>query len=185
MMLPRPTRTFGFDEPGDRRRERQVEPTLNTERTITTGGSGGTSAEDPSKPRLVGAVVEPVDRHRWLLPLTLAGGLVAAALGLFGLPPLDSMGWLDDLGYVAPTCGGTRSVLWLARGDLARSWSYNPLGILLAVVGLAALLRAGVGFGRGRWVNVRVGRLVIPVAIIAVTVLWANQWAHRDLILAG
>jgi hypothetical protein len=31
------------------------------------------------------------------------------------------------------------------------------------------LLRAGVGFGRGRWVNVRVGRLVIPVAIIAVT----------------
>ncbi len=32
--------------------------------------------------------------------------------------------------------------------------------------------------------NVRVGRLVIPVAIIAVTVLWANQWAHRDLVLA-
>ena len=162
-----------------------MEPALNTERTITTGGTGGSSAEVPSKPLLVGAVVEPVDRHRWLLPLTLTGGLVAVALGLFGLPPLDSMGWLDDLGYVAPTCGGTRSVLWLARGDLARSWSYNPLGILLALVGVAALVRAAVGATRGRWVNVRVGRLVIPVAIIAVTVLWANQWAHRDLILAG
>ncbi len=74
-------------------------------------------------------------------------------------------------------------MLWLARGDLARSWSYNPLGILLALVGVAALVRAAVGATRGRWVNVTVGRLVIPVAIIAVTVLWANQWAHRDLIL--
>jgi len=51
-------------------------------------------------------------------------------------------------------------------------------------VGVAALVRAAVGATRGRWVNVRVGRLVIPVAIIAVTMLWANQWAHRDLILA-
>jgi len=80
----------GRAEPEDRRRERQAEPALNTERTITTGGTGGSSADVPSKPFLVGAVVEPVDR-------ALAEMLHGLAHGAGGPAPPRATGRIHEM----------------------------------------------------------------------------------------
>ena len=43
-------------------------------------------------------------------------------------------------GIQCPACGITRSVASIARGDLAASLAYHPMGILLAGSALAAIL---------------------------------------------
>ena len=43
-------------------------------------------------------------------------------------------------GVQCPTCGATRSLSALLRGDLALSVAYHPCGVLVAVAVLAAII---------------------------------------------
>lgn len=56
--------------------------------------------------------------------------------------------WFRRLvGIPCPTCGATRAVMALARGQLIESWLYNPLVVTLGLLGGAWLI-ARCGFGR-------------------------------------
>ena len=68
--------------------------------------------------------------------LALALG-TCATIWSIGVPcPLFSL-----TGVHCPTCGLTRSVLAMVRGDLNMSLTYHPAGILLGAVCMLALLR--------------------------------------------
>lgn len=87
---------------------------------------------------------------------------------------------LYRLGVVLPSCGLTRGVVALARGDLAAAWQWNPASSLAAVAAATGVLRAAVGAATGRWlhVHVRPRWWLLVVATLAVALLWVNQWDH-------
>lgn len=99
------------------------------------------------------------DPHRPATTLRVLG-LALGGAAVLGLAWRLALAWEDLLldhgfgcllrrltGCYCAGCGGTRAFFALLRGDFARSWSLNPLVILLAlataaVVARAALLRA-------------------------------------------
>jgi hypothetical protein len=78
-------------------------------------------------------------------------------------------------GHPCPTCGSTRAVMTLVRGDLVRAWAHNPLVLTLGTA-IAAMLLLKLGFrrrlrfhlcGAERWA----ARVVVIVAVGA-------NWAY-------
>ena len=77
-------------------------------------------------------------------------------------------------GYPCPTCGATRGVLQLLRGDVGAAWRLNPL--LFSVLAVAAaLLALRVALGRAVRVEAsrRQRRIAWGVAIGLVLINWA------------
>ena len=86
-------------------------------------------------------------------------------------------------GIACPTCGGTRAVLALLRGDVTGSLAWNPF-VALGLAGLFALgaaawiapARVGRGLAEtGALARTRRGRLAL-VALLAASAAW--QTAH-------
>ncbi|ABL83291.1 MULTISPECIES: DUF2752 domain-containing protein [unclassified Nocardioides] len=131
----------------------------------------------------------PRDEWRTLTALAVVGALLAAAMALFGLPPVDLHGPLHRMGIMDPFCGGTRATRFAARGDLGRAWTYNPLGVVVVLGALGVLGRAVVGVASRRWltVEVRLGRrgrqVVLAVVILLLVALEIRQQSRVDLLL--
>lgn len=134
---------------------------------------------------------EPKDHHRWVTGIALVGLLIAAAMALFGLPPVDLHPPIHRLGIMDPLCGGTRAARFAAQGRLTQAWRYNPLGIAVVLGALLALLRTGVGLWTHRWVTMRVAwtpkrrRVVMVVVILLVGALEIRQQMRADLLISG
>lgn len=131
------------------------------------------------------------DAHRWVTWLALFGLAVAAAMAVFGLPPIDLHGPQHHLGIMSPTCGGTRAARLTAQGRLGEAWAYNPLGIA-AVLGAAAVtIRATLGLTTGRWANVgftwtpRRKRIVLTLVVVLGIALEVRQQLRADLLMSG
>lgn len=108
------------------------------------------------------------DEHRWITVLAAAGLTVAAAMAVYGLPPVELHGLLHRFGIMDPLCGGTRAVRYAARGQWALSWAYSPLGIPLVLGAGAVLVRAALGLVSGLWLTLTLGsRSRRPVAWVA------------------
>lgn len=118
-----------------------------------------------------------VDRCPHLLRIALVGGLGAAALALFGLPPVDLHTPLHHLGVMDPLCGMTRAVRFLARGDFRNAWRFNPGVFALALATAFVIARAAIGWRRGRWFEISTGRprAAITIAVVAVAALELHQ----------
>jgi hypothetical protein len=127
-----------------------------------------------------------VDRHARLTRVAAGGVIVAGALAVFGLPPIDLHGPLHYLGVMDPACGMTRAVRFLARGRVAEAWRYNPGSFVLATWAVVMLARHFVGQMTGRWLDVAVRnrRLLHAVAVVAVVALWINQQSHASMLMA-
>jgi hypothetical protein len=126
------------------------------------------------------------DRFPKLTTLLIVGTLGAAALALFGLPPVDIHEPTHYLGIMGPSCGMTRTVRWLAHGDLLRAWQFNPAVFLLAAAAVLVGARAVFGRVTGGWIEVRVrGRVVTAVVVTALAVLWLNQQLHAAFIMSA
>jgi hypothetical protein len=83
-----------------------------------------------------------------------------------------------------PFCGGTRSVYLTLHGHLRDAVRYNPAGPALVVAALVLLLRAAIGWSSRRWVDVHVPQqLLIPVAVVMLAALDANQQLHAALLM--
>jgi hypothetical protein len=87
----------------------------------------------------------------WLAGLVGAGlALALRAWGQLG-DTGDSICLLRQVAHLdCPTCGLTRSLVSLARGDWVASLGYHPLGVLLAIQLVAGWVLWGAGLARGR-----------------------------------
>lgn len=133
--------------------------------------------------------VEPHDRYRWISLAAAALVAVAAAMALFGLPPIDLHGPLHRFGIMDPLCGGTRAARYTAMGHWGEAWRYNPLGIFTVLVVGLLLLRGAVGITTGRWPTLhltwtrRTRRIAITAAIIIVVLLEIRQQGRAELLM--
>jgi hypothetical protein len=132
----------------------------------------------------IGFRVEGHDAHRPYAWVALGGLVLGAVMAVFGLPPVDVHGPLHYLGIMDPLCGGTRSVWVAMSGDIATSWRYNPLGIVLVVGAAATLVRLVLGLLTGHWLNVHV-RSWMPLALVGgvlFALLTIRQQLNADLL---
>lgn len=110
---------------------------------------------------------------------------------MLGLPRADLHGPLHHWGIMDPLCGGTRAAMYTARGEWALAWRYNPLGIVVAVLSAAAVLRSLVGVVSGRWLMVTVAwtprrrTVLIVAAVIVLAALTVRQQLRAELLIAG
>ena len=118
---------------------------------------------------------------------SLVVALAAVAFAVVSIPPVPLMWPLYRLGVVLPGCGLTRGVVAVVRGDLAGAWGWNPASPLVVLAVAAGIARAAVGTATGRWLTVRIAPRpwLLGVAGAAVVLLWINQWAHADRLMAG
>lgn len=152
-----------------------------------------------SEPRPHGTPVQPwvrwsvarTDHHAWITWLAMLGAGIAAAMALFGLPPVDLHGLLHQFGIMDPLCGGTRAARYTARGELALAWTYNPLGIITVLGAAAIAVRAFVGLMFSSWLTAnlvwtpRRKRLLYTIGVIALIALQIRQQLRADLLMAG
>jgi hypothetical protein len=88
-------------------------------------------------------------------------------------------------GRPCPTCGMTTSFAWFARGELARSWGANPVGILLATITLAMIPWLLLASARARpWPFRDLERPLVglSVAVVALTLI---SWTVRMTLVGG
>ena len=78
-------------------------------------------------------------------------------------------------GVPCPTCGTTRMVLALGRGQFADAVLFNPFMFALAMLGAAWLI---LRLGFGRRLSMDFGRVARRRAWIVVTVLFVFNWAY-------
>lgn len=129
------------------------------------------------------------DQHWWLTLLGALALAIAAAMAMFGLPPVDMHSPHHKVGIMDPLCGGTRAARYAAQGNLAEAWRYNPLSILVVYGAGLVILRAVVGLVGRRWVGLSVSwtplrrRWAIRIPIVLVALLgirqqWRNLGSH-------
>lgn len=131
--------------------------------------------------------LEHHDQHPGVIRLAAAGLLLAAAMAVVGLPPIDLHGPGYRYGVMDPLCGGTRAVRLAARGEWAAAWRFNPLGPVLVVGAVLLMVRTAVGALSGRWVNAVLPRrrVVIAAVVVAAVVLQVRQQLSTDLLVAS
>lgn len=124
------------------------------------------------------------DVHPNLVKIVAFGSLGAVALAVFGLPPISVHGPLHFLGVMDPLCGMTRAVRFMARGDVADAWRYNPASFVLAAAALVVALRWVRGRMTGRWWTIEIISRARVYAILAVpaAALWMNQQLNVSLL---
>lgn len=113
--------------------------------------------------------------------------VTAAMLSETGVPKTPLMWPMYRLGLVLPSCGLTRGVTALLRGDLHRAWMFNPASFLVVAVAAALTLRLAVGIATGRWLVVAslsaTPRFVLVLVALGTAALWINQQAHADVLM--
>lgn len=131
------------------------------------------------------------DRHRLVTAIAFVGFVAAAAMAMFGLPPVDLHGPFHRLGIMDPLCGGTRAARFTAVGQWGLAWEYNPLGIVTVLGAAAATARTAVGVLAGRWLTAdlswtpRRRRLALGVLAVLLIALEMRQQLRADLLMAG
>lgn len=120
-------------------------------------------------------------------------GALLGAIGLVGALVVR-FGRLDHLGLTlctlkavtgipCPTCGGTRSVAYLARLDLAGAWAMNPLVTVLVLVLVPWALADAWLWTRGKALELSFSAPAAAVLrVLTVAVVLVN-WLY--LVLAG
>lgn len=140
----------------------------------------------PASERGLSLRVEHQDKAQALLPIALAGLVIAFGLAVAGLPPVDLHGPFHRLGIMDPLCGGTRALRLAARGDITGALAWNPLSPILLAGAVAVALRHAMGALTGRWVNVRIAtdrRLLIAAAAVLVVLLEIRQQTNATMLM--
>lgn len=140
---------------------------------------------DHDQRTLLVASWERNDRFRVLSMVVAVGIAIAAAMAVFGLPPIDLHGPPHFVGIMDPFCGMTRAARLLALGHVGGAVEYNPASPVLVVLAAGVLVRVGVGMATGWWLDFRVRRStgLRTVFWIAFAALWINQQANAALLM--
>ena len=122
----------------------------------------------------------------------VAWALVVLALALFGvhewMVPVEAQAttlcvFRHVTGVPCPTCGTTRSVTALARGDVTGAFGFNPL---MAAVMVAVVLVVSMRVVIGKQPMIRLERQPRRVVWSLVTLLFVANWVYvivRDGVL--
>lgn len=94
------------------------------------------------------------------------------ALGVLGLPTVDTHTPLHHLGIMDPLCGGTRATVALLRAHPLLAWRYNP-GVLAGPPLLALAVRLRHRVRR---------RVLVAAGLVLVAALTAHQQIHAPLL---
>ena len=103
--------------------------------------------------------------------------LVALAVGLshYLRQPVDLCPFRRITGMPCPTCGMTRGVLALGRGDLLGALNFNPMAIAALLLGAGwAVLRLILG----RQPRLRLSKTVRRIALATLTFLFLANWYY-------
>ena len=131
------------------------------------------------------------DQHRLITYLAIVGELIAAAMAVFGLPPVNLHGPFHRFGIMDPLCGGTRAARYTAQGEWALAWKYNPLGILTVLGATAVTVRTVIGALTRRWLTAQIKwtptqrRAAILIVLALIVALEIRQQLRADLLIAG
>ncbi|MET9835774.1 DUF2752 domain-containing protein [Streptomyces sp. NPDC006385] len=111
--------------------------------------------------------------------------MTGPAMAVWGMFPVNLHGPGHFAGIMAPTCGLTRAVVAVFRGDVAMAWRYNPLGLLVAFTSVAVLARLVAGTVTGRWpvLRVRPGRAGWIILALALVALAIRQQSQAELLM--
>jgi hypothetical protein len=127
------------------------------------------------------------DRRAWTTKVVLVALAAAVALRIVGVPPIDLHGPLHRLGVMDPLCGGTRAAFLLMSGRLGEAVKYNPIVVPLAAGALLVVVRAGLGWATGRWLDVRMTktarRILIALCVVALVALEIRQQLNAPLLM--
>jgi hypothetical protein len=112
----------------------------------------------------------------------------AAVLAVVGLPDVPMMWPMYRLGVVFPSCGLTRGIVAIFRGEFGLAWRFNPASFVAAVGALA--LAAQLLIGRhARWTRRAVSpmerRIGVGGVVAAVVLLWIHQQVNADFVIHG
>lgn len=132
------------------------------------------------------AVARATSGDRWLA-WTLLGILVpwlAYTRLYFFLQPrhltFDGGFFMWYLHKPDPFCGGTRTFAWMWRGDLGHAVAVYPLGPLLFLASISAVMYALVVLVSGRAVQLSPSRAVmtatVTLGLVALGLNWAAKW---------
>lgn len=137
-------------------------------------------------PRVV-VSVSPFHRWGWWGESGAVVVLVATGMAVLGMPSFSLHEPTHFAGIMSPTCGVTRSVVAVFRGDLATAWLYNPLGLVVAAVAGSGVLMLAVGLLSRRWLVLRLrpGRFGWGLLVVALIVLEVRQQGRADLLIGG
>ena len=130
-----------------------------------------------------------ITRDEYLGASTCAMVLLAAAavFSKTGVPKTPLMWPMYRVGVVLPSCGLTRAVTAVFRGDLHRAWMFNPASFLVVAVAAALTLRLVIGIATGHWIALpsvaATPRFVLVLLAAATAGLWINQQAHAGLLM--
>ena len=129
--------------------------------------------------------VGPKDRQAQITRLSIGGLLLAAVLAVAGGLPFDLPMPTHLVGWVEPTCGLTRGSTAIARGEIGLAWRYNPASFAVMGFGLLGVLRAGLGFLAGRWINfkVRIAPGGWAVIVLALVLLGIHQQNNAQFVM--
>ena len=91
------------------------------------------------------------------------------------------------LGVVLPSCGITRGVTEIFRGDFGRAWRFNPASFVVVAAAVFILGRALVKrpFTPAAITSPTLRRIGAAVAGAALLALWVNQQLHADFLIHG
>lgn len=133
----------------------------------------------------ISVTVTNEDRLKAVTRVAVAGLGLAGLLAATGGLPVDLPMPTHAFGWVEPTCGLTRGSAAIARGDLALAWQYNPASLAAMALGVAGVVRAGVGWGTGRWVDLRArfGPLGWVLIVLSVLLLEFHQQGNARFII--
>ncbi len=139
--------------------------------------------------RLLRVAWSRTDSMRLITVVGFLGLAAAAAMAVFGLPPVDLHGPQHYYGIMSPTCGATRAARLTAQGDLVGAWRYNPMGIVAAVAALVASARLLVGVTTRRWLEVQIAWtrrrvwIAVAVAVALGVLLEIRQQGRAELLM--
>jgi len=83
-------------------------------------------------------------------------------------------------GIPCPTCGMTRSLASLAKGQLAQSIEYHPFGILVAVIIFAGWVYVTWFAVRGKNVP-RINPWILLTGLLLLAVLFIGYWLYASI----
>ncbi|MFY9615783.1 MAG: DUF2752 domain-containing protein [Candidatus Dormiibacterota bacterium] len=130
------------------------------------------------------------DRLKGKEPLVLAGGLgvlgASAVMPIFwnqGITPIPPCIFHTITGQPCPFCGATRSFVWTAHGQLGAAFQVFPIGPIMFLALVAAVVYCGWAIATGKRLKLVVPWRLEQAFYISLLIILGLNWLSKLLFL--